>query len=69
MNIWAHRGLSGLYPENTIQAFKEACQYDITGIELDIQMTKDGSMVVIHDEKVNRTTDGKGYVKDLTLEE
>ena len=69
MNIWAHRGLSYKYPENTLTAFRAACAYDITGIELDIQKTKDGEIVVIHDEKVDRTTDGTGFVKDFTLKE
>ncbi|WP_286080232.1 glycerophosphodiester phosphodiesterase family protein [Parablautia intestinalis] len=69
MKIWAHRGCSYACPENTLQAFKAACQYPITGIELDIQLTKDRKMVVIHDEKVDRTTDGTGQVCDFTLEE
>lgn len=69
MKIWAHRGCCYAWPENTLQAFEAACEYPITGIELDIQLTKDGEIVVIHDEKVDRTTDGSGYVKDFTLEE
>lgn len=69
MKIWAHRGCSYAYPENTLQAFEAACQYPITGIELDIQLTKDGKIVVIHDEKVDRTTDGTGAVGNFTLEE
>ncbi len=67
MKIWAHRGCSQRYPENTIMAFSKAMEIcGLTGIELDIQMTKDGEIVVIHDERVDRTTDGIGYVKDLT---
>lgn len=69
MKIWAHRGCSYAWPENTIQAFRAACQYPITGIELDIQMTKDKKIVVIHDEKVDRTTNGAGNVQDFTLRE
>lgn len=70
MNIWAHRGCSQRYPENTLTAFKKAAEIEgLTGIELDIQLTKDGHMVVIHDEKVDRTTDGRGYVRDYTLVE
>ena len=69
MNIWAHRGLSYRYPENTIPAFCHALDYEIAGIELDIQMTSDGQIVVIHDETVDRTTNGHGYVKDMTLEQ
>ncbi len=69
MNIWAHRGCSYIWPENTLQGFKAACQYPITGIELDIQLTKDNRIVVIHDEKVDRTTNGSGDVRDYTLAE
>lgn len=67
MKIWAHRGCSYRYPENTLSSFREACRYEITGIELDIQLSKDGEMVVIHDERVDRTTDGSGRVEDMTL--
>lgn len=70
MKIWAHRGCSQRYPENTLLAFEKAAQIKgLTGIELDIQLTRDGEMVVIHDEKVDRTTDGTGYVRDFTLTE
>lgn len=70
MNIWAHRGCSQRYPENTLLAFEKAAGIKgLTGIELDIQLTKDGEMVVIHDEKVDRTTEGTGYVRDYTLAE
>lgn len=70
MKIWAHRGCSQRYPENTITAFARAMEIPkLTGIELDIQMTKDGEIVVIHDERVDRVTDGIGYVKDFTYEQ
>ena len=69
MNIWAHRGCSYRYPENTLSAFAAACEYDITGIELDIQLSKDGELVVIHDERVDRTTNATGNVCDMTLAE
>ena len=69
MKILAHRGYSGKYPENTMTAFKEALKAGADGIELDVQLTKDGQVVIIHDEKVDRTTDGQGWVKDFTLEE
>lgn len=69
MRIWAHRGCCTQYPENTLTAFAAACRYDIAGIELDIQLTADGELVVIHDEKVDRTTNGTGMVKDFTLAE
>ncbi|MGX9756343.1 glycerophosphodiester phosphodiesterase [Clostridioides difficile] len=67
MNIYAHRGFSGKYPENTILAFKKCLDMDIYGIELDVHKTKDGKIVVIHDETVDRTFNGHGFVKDLTL--
>ncbi|WP_281864636.1 glycerophosphodiester phosphodiesterase [Planomicrobium okeanokoites] len=69
MRIYAHRGCSGTYPENTLAAFKAAAELPITGVEIDVHLTKDREIVVIHDEKVNRTTDGKGYIKDMTLSE
>lgn len=69
MNIFAHRGLSGFYPENTILAFKKCLDLNIYGIELDVQRSKDNYLVVIHDEKVDRTFKGSGYVKDMTLKE
>ena len=67
--IFAHRGASGLLPENTMAAFKKAVDMGADGIELDIHKTKDGQLVVIHDEKIDRTSNGKGYVRDYTLEE
>ena len=70
MKIWAHRGCSQRYPENTLLAFEKAAAIrNLTGIELDIQMTKDGALVVIHDERVDRTTEGVGFVRDYTLAE
>lgn len=69
MKIIAHRGLSGFYPENTMLAFKKCLNLNIYGIELDVQKTKDNHLVVIHDEKVDRTFNGTGYVKDMTLKE
>ena len=69
MELFAHRGYSAKYPENTMISFRSAMNYPVDGIELGVHMTKDGHIVVIHDEKVNRTTNGKGFVKDMTLEE
>lgn len=68
LNI-AHRGGMGLAPENTINAFEKAVSHGSEVFELDIQATKDGEMVVIHDDAVDRTTNGNGRVKDLTLAE
>ena len=70
VGIWAYRGCSMMNPENTLLAFKKAAELDgITGIEFDVQLTKDGEIVVIHDERVDRTTDGTGNVRDYTLAE
>lgn len=70
MKIWAHRGCSQNYPENTLLAFGKAAEIPgLTGIELDIQLTSDGHMVVFHDEKVDRTTDGTGELRQYTLAE
>lgn len=69
MKIYAHRGYSGKYPENTMLAFAEAAKTGCDGIELDVQLTKDGKVVIIHDERIDRTTDGSGFVKDYTLDE
>lgn len=67
--VWAHRGASAYAPENTLEAFELAIKQKADGIELDIQMTKDGKLAVIHDETIDRTCDGTGYVKDFTMEE
>lgn len=67
--IWGHRGASAYAPENTLFAFQKAVEQKADGVELDIQLTKDGHIVVIHDEWIDRTSDGKGWVKDMTLAE
>ncbi|AMB98850.1 glycerophosphodiester phosphodiesterase [Aerococcus urinaehominis] len=67
--VIAHRGYSKLYPENTMLAFKKAAEYDIYGIELDVQLSKDGTVVICHDESVERTSNGQGEIKDLTINE
>ena len=66
---FAHRGFSSKYPENTLLSFQKALEEGVDGIENDIQLTKDGEIIILHDETVDRTTDGKGYVKDYTLKE
>lgn len=65
----AHRGFSGKYPENTMLAFSKAVEIGSDGIELDVHFSKDGEVVIIHDESVNRTTDAKGLVVDFTAAE
>lgn len=67
--IYAHRGFSGVYPENTVLAFKKAAEAGAEGIEFDVHLTKDGVPVVMHDENTVRTTGTDALIKDLTLEE
>lgn len=67
--VFAHRGASGYAPENTLEAFALAGEQGAQGIELDVQLTKDGEVVVIHDETIDRVSTGKGAVRDYTLEE
>ena len=67
MIVFAHRGESGTYPENTILAFEAALKSGVNGIELDVHKTKDGKLAVIHDESLDRTFLGKGLVKDHDL--
>lgn len=67
--VICHRGYSSRYPENTMLAFQKAIETGADGIELDVHLTRDGEVVVIHDELVDRTTDGVGFVKDFSLAE
>ncbi len=69
MKVFAHRGFSGVYPENTMLAFEKALEVGCTAIELDVHFSKDGSLVIIHDETLDRTTDATGFVRDFTLAE
>lgn len=66
LNI-AHRGFSGCYPENTMLAFRRAVEAGADGIEFDVHLSKDGEAVIIHDETLERTTDGTGLVGEKTL--
>lgn len=67
--IFAHRGASGYAPENTLEAFRLAMEMGADGFELDVHLTRDGELVVIHDETVDRTTNGTGEVRSFTLAE
>ena len=69
IGIIAHRGYNGWFPENTYRAFEEALKLDVAGVECDVNLTKDRQVVVIHDQTVDRTSDGTGSVGDMTLEE
>lgn len=67
--VIAHRGFSGQYPENTMVAFQKAIELGCDMIELDVHFSKDKELVVIHDDKLDRTTNGEGRVYDFTLKE
>jgi len=79
MNYWkqsphniyvaAHRGFCAKYPENTMEAFRAAAEIGVDQIEIDVRITKDGEAVIIHDETVDRTSNGTGKVADMTLAE
>ncbi|MER0467410.1 glycerophosphodiester phosphodiesterase [Bacillus cabrialesii subsp. cabrialesii] len=66
--IFAHRGASGQYPENTMLAFEKGIEAGADGLEFDVQLAKDGRIVVIHDERLDRTTSLKGFVKDTAYD-
>ena len=67
--VWAHRGASGYAPENTLPAFEMALEQGADGIELDVHLSRDDAVVVIHDETLERTTDGTGWVADRSLDD
>ncbi|MEH7504009.1 glycerophosphodiester phosphodiesterase family protein [Neobacillus drentensis] len=69
VDLVAHRGASGYAPENTVAAFDKAVEMKADYIEIDVQRSKDGKLVIIHDTKVDRTTDGTGYIKDLSFDQ
>ena len=62
--IWAHRGASGYAPENTMEAFRLADEMKADGIELDVQLTKDGEVVVLHDEKIDRVSNSRQGIRE-----
>lgn len=65
--IWAHKGASVRAPENTLPAFTEAVELGADGVELDVQLSADDELVVCHDETVDRTSNGHGWIRDLAL--
>src|SRR5690606_19070716 len=67
--IVGHRGAMGYAPEHTLESFKIAHKMGVDYLEFDVQMTKDGELVAIHDTDLSRTTNGTGKIKDLTLDE
>ncbi len=66
---YGHRGCSGKYPENTLLSFEKALEAGCEGIEFDVQLTRDGVIVILHDEAIDRTSDGSGLVRDMTYAE
>jgi len=69
MRILGHRGASGTSPENTLLSFSKGLELGVDGFEFDVQLTRDKEVVICHDERVDRTSDGVGWVKDFTLNE
>lgn len=67
--VIGHRGAAAEAPENTAASFRRALSLGVDGLEMDVHLSRDGELVVIHDERVDRTSDGQGWVKDLTLAE
>ena len=67
--IAGHRGAAGTMPENTLESFSRALEEGATFIEMDVHATRDGEIVIIHDETVQRTTDGEGSVREMDLAE
>ena len=65
----AHRGARGYEPENTLKSFQKALDLHADGIELDVHLSSDGHLIVIHDETIDRTTNGKGFVNTFSLAE
>lgn len=69
IDIYAHRGAAGTYPENTMISFEKGKEFGATGIELDVHLTKDNKLVVIHDETIDRTSNGKGWISSYTYDQ
>ena len=67
--VFGHRGAMGYAPENTFASFERAVEIGVDAIELDVHLTADGKVVVIHDHRLDRTTDGEGLVGEKTLAE
>src|SRR5438034_11529438 len=64
-----HRGAAGHAPENTLLSLRKAVELGVDIVEFDVQRTRDGELVLLHDKRVDRTTDGKGYVRDFSFQE
>ena len=69
VHITAHRGFSGIAPENSLPAFECACEHDYYAIECDVHLTKDGQWIICHNSTIDKTCNAKGNISDYTLEE
>ena len=69
MHKIGHRGAKGYATENTLVSFQKAIELGVDGIELDVHLSIDGEIIVIHDDTIDRTTSQKGFVKDFTSTE
>ena len=69
MHTIGHRGAKGHVAENTLASFQKAIEFGVDGIELDVHLSLDGKLIVIHDDTIDRTTSGSGFVKDYTAKE
>ncbi len=69
MKVYAHRGASAQYPENTMLAFEKAVEMGVDGIETDVHVSRDGQLVLCHDETIDGTTDRNGWIEKLTYDE
>ncbi|MFD1064897.1 glycerophosphodiester phosphodiesterase family protein [Oceanobacillus locisalsi] len=67
--VFGHRGMMGVYPENTLLGFEKALEAGVDGLEIDVHLTKDGEFVVMHDATLNRTTNGSGPISEYTFSE
>jgi glycerophosphoryl diester phosphodiesterase len=67
--IFGHRGYPKKFPENSLAGFRYAVQQEIDGLEFDVHLTKDQVPIVMHDEKIDRTSNGHGQINQLTLNE
>ena len=66
---FAHRGGAALWPENTLLALRGAVELGVSYLETDVHLTRDGHLVVFHDQRLERTTDGYGFIRDFSLSE
>jgi len=69
IEVIGHRGAAGLEPENTLRSVRRAIELGVDRVEVDVRVSRDGRLVIMHDETVDRTTNGHGYIRELTLNE